>query len=127
MQEEIWKSLSWLGYDNYEISTTGNVRNQKTKRIIKPDVKSKKDPYLRVFLSKPKQKLKKFRLNRLVLLCFNPIENPEQYHVHHKDNNKNNNSIENLEWLTRKDHVKAHRILKIKNSLQLEFDLGLDF
>lgn len=33
---------------------------------------------------------------------------PDGYHVHHKDKNKRNNSIENLELMTAQEHAKLH-------------------
>ena len=48
---------------------------------------------------------KKHSIHRLVAQAF--IPNPEGLpEVHHKDNNKLNNSIENLEWVTREDNAK---------------------
>lgn len=35
---------------------------------------------------------------------------PDGYVIHHKDHNKMNNSIENLECLSKKDHDEHHRI-----------------
>ena len=43
---------------------------------------------------------KTFRLHRLVMLAFKPIENSEELEVNHIDGNKKNNKLENLEWCT---------------------------
>ena len=43
---------------------------------------------------------KTFRLHRLVMLAFKPIENSKDYEVNHIDGNKLNNKLENLEWCT---------------------------
>ena len=43
-------------------------------------------------------KKRTFRLHRLVMMAFNPVENMDQLEVNHKDGNKLNNSLENLEW-----------------------------
>lgn len=45
-------------------------------------------------------KKKTFRLHRLVLMAFNPIEGMENLEVNHIDGNKINNKLENLEWCT---------------------------
>lgn len=60
-------------------------------------------------------------LSRLIAFCFVPI--PEQYSqidvdlldVHHIDGNHNNNNISNLEWLTKSEHSKKHKIIRTSN------------
>nr|DAP22880.1 MAG TPA: homing endonuclease [Caudoviricetes sp.] len=42
--------------------------------------------------------------HRLVMICFNPIENYEEMQVNHKDGNKLNNSFDNLEWCTNQEN-----------------------
>lgn len=43
--------------------------------------------------------------HRLILSTFNPIEGWEKLEVNHKDGNKLNNSLENLEWVTTKENI----------------------
>lgn len=43
---------------------------------------------------------KTFRLHRLVLMAFKPVENMESLEVNHIDGDKTNNKLENLEWCT---------------------------
>lgn len=45
-------------------------------------------------------KKKTYKLHRLVMMAFEPIENMEQMEVNHKDGNKLHNSLDNLEWCT---------------------------
>lgn len=45
-------------------------------------------------------KKKTFRVHRLVLLAFRPIENSDDFEVNHIDGNKENNNLDNLEWCT---------------------------
>ena len=93
---EIWKIIN--NFDNYEVSTFGNVKNKKTGRILKA---SKSGGYYNVNLSKIKTNTK--QVHRLVAETF--IENPEnKLHVNHKDKNKLNNCLTNLEWCTPKEN-----------------------
>lgn len=94
--KEEWLQLS--NYDNYEVSSFGNVRNKKTGRILKP---SNRGGYYVVGLSNIKTKT--FQVHRLVAETF--IENPEnKAHVNHKDKNGLNNNLANLEWNTPKEN-----------------------
>ena len=103
MGTEIWKPLKGLveNGDYYEVSNFGNVRNYKTGRILKPG--KNQSGYLQIGLYK-NRKVKKFLVHRLVAIAFLP--NPENLpEVNHKDENKGNNNVENLEWCDRKYNV----------------------
>lgn len=90
--EEEWKQI--VGYDNYFISNFGNIKNNNTNIIKKPQQDNK--GYYRVQLYK-KTGNKNFRIHRLVALYF--IENPNNYtEVDHIDENKTNNNVLNLRW-----------------------------
>lgn len=99
--EEIWKYIK--EYPNYMISSYGRIKslgNNKTRKekILKP--KKKRNGYLQVHLSK-NGKLKSFQIHRLVAEAF--IPNPNNYpQINHKDENKGNNVVSNLEWCTAK-------------------------
>ena len=90
---EIWREIAFTN-GAYSISTLGNVRNNKTQRILKPFKYG--NGYLGVALSANGES-KKFKIHRLVALTF--LENPNGYdQVNHKDECKTNNSLSNLEW-----------------------------
>lgn len=90
--KEVWKEI--IEYPNYQVSDNGRIRNIKTNKILKPSVNS--NGYLRVTLSK-NGKAKQFSVHRLVAGAF--IPNDSNYpQVNHKDENKQNNNINNLEW-----------------------------
>jgi hypothetical protein len=106
--EEIWKPAK--DYEGlYEISNQGRVRGLDRKDPRGITVKGvilkfqeDKDGYYRVNLCKSGKK-KPFRVNRLVAINF--IENPDNLPVvNHKDGNKKNNKVENLEWCTRSEN-----------------------
>ena len=87
-----WKSVK--GYEGfYEVSADGEVRRCGKNRL-KPKVE--KNGYVRYHLSK-NGKAKSVLAHRLVAEAF--IPNPNGYStVNHKDENKKNNSVDNLEW-----------------------------
>ena len=84
------------GYENYVVDCNGNVFNTKTGRKMKQQKSA--DGYLTVSLCR-RGVGKTFLVHRLVALAFlhNSGNLPE---VNHKDENKENNSVDNLEWCT---------------------------
>lgn len=97
---EIWKDIK--GYEGlYQVSNKGRVKSLNYRRIGKEGIlkgRPDKDGYLRIGLYKNK-KQKPFYIHRLVAIAFlpNPNNLPQ---VNHKDENKENNHVENLEWCT---------------------------
>ena len=69
-ETEIWKKIE--GYDNYEISTFGNVRNIISNNLLKL---SKKGNYYSIGLTDKNKNRKSFRVHRLVCMTF--ISNPD--------------------------------------------------
>lgn len=94
---EIFKDIE--GYKGYQVSNYGNVKSLNYNRtgkekILKPTKNS--DGYLQVSLHKD-GKRKTCKVHRLVAQTF--IENPNNLpQVNHKDENKQNNNVENLEF-----------------------------
>lgn len=120
---EEWKEVP--GYEGlYEVSNTGNVKSLIKNKIIKGFIN--RCGYRLVGLSKNKI-LKRFQVHRLVAQVF--IPNPDNLPmVNHKDEDKSNNSVDNLEWCdakynihygTRSDKVKN---TQIKNGYWLGWD-----
>lgn len=88
-----------LGYENlYAVTSCGKVWSYITKKFLKP--RCDKDGYLIINLHKD-NKMKTFKMHRLVAEAF--IDNPNNYpQINHKDEDKTNNCIENLEWCSHK-------------------------
>ena len=114
--EEIWKDIK--GYEGlYQVSNYGNVkslnyRNTGKERLLKPILHT--DGYLCVSLCKPNKIL---RIHRLVANAFTPNQNnfPQ---VNHKDEDKTNNHVNNLEWCTNKYNSNyGTRVKRISESL----------
>lgn len=97
-----------LGYENYMVDTEGNVFSIRKDglKLLKPLKEKNGYLYVKLYLYNiPKN----FYIHRLVMLTFNPNENSDNLTVNHKDENKTNNSLENLEWLTVGDNVRYSR------------------
>lgn len=104
---EIYKDIE--GYEGlYQVSNLGRVKslgngdsNASKERILKP-YKAKGD-YLLVDLHK-QGKRKQHLVHRLVAMAF--IDNPNNLEqINHRDEDKTNNSIQNLEWCDRKHNI----------------------
>lgn len=83
-------------YDNYAISDYGSVKNIKTNKIIKQF--EDRSGYMKFSLWN-NGKRKTFKTHRLVALYFIENENEKCVYVNHKDGNKKNNIVTNLEWV----------------------------
>lgn len=91
-----WKQIA--GYEDYEISDSGLVRSLKRgrTRVLKPA--KHRDGYLIVRLCED-GKAKHMSIHRLVAEAF--IPNPSGLPtVNHKNEDKSDNNVANLEWLT---------------------------
>ena len=87
-----------VGFPNYIIFDDGRVYSKKTKRFLLPCMSCH---YYTVELFYAKGKSKRMLIHRLVAQAF--IPNPNGYpQVNHKDENKLNNHVDNLEWCTAK-------------------------
>ena len=94
---EVWKKVPFEEYEGkYLISSKGRLKNKKTGRIHAINLDSYGYPH---YLLCSNDKRKAITAHRLVALAFidNPLNLPC---VNHKDEDKTNNSVENLEWCT---------------------------
>lgn len=93
-----WKKIK--DYENYSVSTYGDVKNDKTGIILKK-CKNKKG-YEQIHLYK-NGKQKTFRIHRLVAETF--IPNPNNLPcIDHINTIKTDNRVENLRWCTYKEN-----------------------
>lgn len=118
-----------LNLSKYRINTNGIIINIKG-QIIQPQINN---GYYSISLKTDTNKYKTLRINRLVAYTF--IPNPKKYDiVNHKDKNKLNNSIHNLEWTSasynsKHSHrkkilmidIKTDKIMKIFDSIKDAF------
>lgn len=91
---EAWKPV--VGYEGlYEVSDMGHVKSSLTGRMLKQCNHS--HGYLQLSIRK-NGKQKTYRTHTLVLTAF--VTKPDGHIVNHKDGNKKNNNLSNLEWVT---------------------------
>ena len=130
----MWKTIK--GYEGlYEISDKGEVRSFdrilpcghnsshiRKGKILTPCGNGK--GYLQIYLIKD-GKAKKYYIHRLVAEAF--IDNPNNYPIiNHKDENRSNNEVSNLEWCTHLDNVRhairtglIEKVCKIERTVEI--------
>ena len=97
--------------DIYLIDEQGNVYSEFKKGYLKPSLNHK--GYLRYAIKLKNGKERQLFIHRLLMICYNYIENHEEMQVNHIDGNKLNNNLNNLEWITNEDNMKH----AVKNNL----------
>ena len=113
----IWKPV--VGYEGiYEVSNTGLVRSMtRTVPAACLSVKQVKGKLLKPWYSSGYafvglgdalggRTKKSAKVHRIVMMAFSPIQNTEKMDVNHKDGDKTNNRLDNLEWCTRGENIK---------------------
>lgn len=86
---------------NYLIDKQGNIYNKKTNKYLKGSIKS---GYKSVKLTIDGVK-KDYLVHRLVAITFIPIDDMDNMQVNHKDGNRENNCLNNLEWVTSSQNI----------------------
>lgn len=129
--EETWKDID--GFPGYQVSNKGQVRCFRdfhgkitsSPRYLKPILN--KDDYFYVDLYTIEHKQVHKRIHRLVLDTF--IGPMPDLVANHKDGNKHNNNLNNLEWVTAKEnstHASETGLYKTKSVRIIETDEEFD-
>ena len=103
LQHEIWKDI--FGYDGmYQVSNLGRVRSLKfgKVRVLRPGTNSA--GYLIVILCKDGNR-KYFLVHRLVAQAFIPNDDESKTQINHRNEDKAENKVSNLEWCSAKYNV----------------------
>lgn len=134
---ERWKDIK--GYEGlYQVSNFGRIKSVERvsttgQHLHEKIMKTCKDKGGYVFIGLWKNgKKKNFKIHRLVLENFKPSKEMKHLDCNHIDEDKTNNCLENLEWLTRKENVncgnhnkkiaEAHNVRILCVELNKEFD-----
>ena len=99
----------------YEISVRGEIRNAKTKRVLK--AQSNGTGYLRIKIAGSS-----YNMHRLVAETFIPNLNALPQ-VNHIDGCKTNNSVANLEWVTQSENIKHAFKTGVMKSNLLDYNI----
>ena len=101
---ETWKIIE--EYPNYMISNLGNIKSLNYKRtgkeqLLKQNINGRGYCYVNISIN---NKYKNILIHREVAKAFIPTNN-EKLDINHKDGNKQNNCVDNLEWCTRSQNI----------------------
>lgn len=107
---EEWKPVA--NAKNYEISNKGRVRNVLTGLILKPGIN--RYGYEKIHLRKTGGGHYHTTIHRLVALAWLPNDDEDKFQINHKDGNKLNNRLENLEWASARENV-VHSYVHLLN------------
>lgn len=102
MLEEVWKIYPLN--NKFSVSSFGKLKNSLTGKIYSQH--KSKSGYMGFCTSNGKRKsYKLYRIHRMVAETFIPNPDNKPY-VNHKDGNKTNNNVSNLEWVTASENTK---------------------
>ena len=109
----------------YYVTTEGVVINQYGKKL-KPWARgSHQGDYLTVGLCKPGEKRRRVMIHRLVAEAF--LDRlPGQKEVNHKDLDRHNNKVDNLEWVTHSENIQHRNKERRKEREQGEINIFYD-
>lgn len=89
-------------YPRYLVSTYGRVYDTKTGCMKIPVLRR---GYLNYCINTVPKHFSNIGAHRMTMQTFEPIENDKEMVVNHKDLNRLNNKIENLEWITQLENI----------------------
>lgn len=123
--QEIWETIP--GHSKYMVSQSGIIKSfyyPNKPKILKQSISKK--GYHNINIESDDKSKTSFRVHRIVAMTF--IPNPEnKLFVNHKDGNKSNNHVDNLEWCTHSENVRhahANNLVK-RHTITLNTETGI--
>ena len=95
MENIEWKQIQIEGLENYLVSNKGELYKKITPSSLRGG-------YLSYTVNNP---TKSYKIHQLVAKTFIPNNDENKIIVNHKDGNKLNNNVNNLEWVTASENV----------------------
>lgn len=94
----------------YYVSNKARIYNTSTKHMLKTRClnETNSSPYYKVNLQieiDGKSYGQVFLIHRLMMMSFYPVKNMDKLYVNHKDGNKFNDELSNLEWTTASENI----------------------
>lgn len=88
---------------NYYVTETGKIYSEYSKKFLSAQLD--KDGYEKVRLISTDGARHRYSVHRLVLENYNPVDGMETLQVNHIDGDKQNNNLNNLEWVTCQENI----------------------
>lgn len=123
---EVWKDIP--GYEGlYQASTYGRIRNSNGKIMKQGFCRGN---YLKIGLTKNKMQNSHI-VNKLIGITFLPKLTISDTEINHKDENKSNNRVENLEWCSHNYNInygtRTIRTIEGESIAVVQYDLKGNF
>lgn len=104
--KKIYSDRHELKYDYY-VTEKAEVYSPVSNKWLIPW--TDKDGYLRITLVDKHNKRKALPLHRIMMMTYRPVDNMNELQVNHKNGDKTNNDLNNLEWVTCQENI-AHAV-----------------
>lgn len=126
LEDEEFRDLKSIIYPEikpyYKISNKNRIYSMESKQFLSVKIKKSSNNYYQVNLQTeydgcPYSISKSYAMHRLMMSVFYPVENMDKLYINHKDGNKMNNDLTNLEWCNASEnihHAIDNGLMKIK-------------
>ena len=113
------KWIEAYGFEKYEVSDLGNIRNKRTKRVLSQ--RPSRNSYMAVDLYREDGSKTTKYVHQLIMFSFNGVHEDYgnqqgKYVIDHKDNNYLNNRLDNLQYLKFEENSSKIKVLKGQNN-----------